>query len=255
MVSNEINSSVGGSLVLTTWFVVFGLLPTQRANGADQFTSKNPSGANSCVEGFSKSFQWQPALMESGLMLSFQHATRMVQAKTRRELGGPFFSDYFESVSTIHTWNDSNSILTNYVGHPMMGAVAGYIQIFNDPRGRCLKFEPSSRSYWKSRLKAMAWSAAYSTQFEIGPISEASIGNVGKQPPTMGVVDLVVTPIGGFAVTLLEDFVDRRFISQWERGASPTKARFYRVALNPCRSLANLLRFKRPSYRDARPPL
>ena len=99
----------------------------------------------------------------------------------------------------------------------------------------------------------MAWTAAYSTQYEIGPVSEASIGNVGKHPPTMAVVDLVVTPVAGFAVTLLEDFVDRHFISRWERGTSSKKARFYRVALNPCRSLANLLRFKRPSYRDARP--
>ena len=200
-----------------------------------------------------QSFQWKPALLESGLMLVSQHALRMIQPKTRRELGGPFISDYFESVSTIHTWNDSDSILTNYVGHPMMGAVAGYIQIFNDPRGRCLPFESSSGEYWRSRLKAMAWTAVYSIQYEIGPLSEASIGNVGIHPPTMAVVDLVVTPVGGFAVTLLEDFVDTRFISRWERGTSPAKARFYRVALNPCRSLANLLRFKRPSYRDTRP--
>src|SRR3954447_24039450 len=102
-----------------------------------------------------------------------QHAARMVQPKTRRELGGPFVSDYFESVSTIHTWNDSDSILTNYVGHPMMGAVAGYIQIFNHPRGRCLQFERSSGDYWRSRLKAMAWTAVYSAQYEIGPASEA----------------------------------------------------------------------------------
>src|SRR4051794_24426667 len=108
--------------------------------------------------------------MQSGLMLASQHALRMVQPKTRRELGGPFFSDYFESVSTIHTWNDSDSILTNYVGHPVMGAVAAYIQIFNDPRGRCLQFERSSGGYWRSRLKAMAWAAVYSAQYEIGPV-------------------------------------------------------------------------------------
>ena len=69
----------------------------------------------------------------------------------------------------------------------------------------------------------------------------------------MAVVDLVVTPIGGFAMMLLEDYVDKRFISRWERNTSTMKARFYRIALNPSRSLANLLRIKRPSYRDDRP--
>jgi hypothetical protein len=133
-----------------------------------------------------------------------------------------------------------------------MGAMAGYIQVFNDPRGRNLEFDLSSKRYWKSRLKAMAWSAAYSAQFEIGPLSEASIGNVGKHRPTMAVVDLVVTPVGGFTVMLLEDYLDKRFVSRWEH-VGGMKARFYRVALNPSRSLANLLRGRYPSYRDNRP--
>jgi hypothetical protein len=98
----------------------------------------------------------------------------------------------------------------------------------------------------------MAWSAAYSTQFEIGPISEASIGNVGMRRPKMAVVDLVVTPVGGFTVMLLEDYLDKRFVSRLEQDGG-LKARFFRVALNPSRSLANLLRWKRPSYRDNRP--
>src|SRR3954471_10245222 len=252
MICNEIGRRIGGSLVLLSC-VIFGSVQTQTAIAADRATGGNTSGTDACLKANGQGFQWKPALMQSGLMLASQHALRMVQPKTRRELGGPLFSDWFESVSTIHTWNDSDSILTNYIGHPMMGAVSGYIQIFNDPRGRCLKFDPSSGEYWRSRLKAMAWSAAYSVQYEIGPLGEASIGNVGIHPPTMEVVDLVVTPIGGFAVTLLEDFVDQLFIARWERGTLPGKARFYRVALNPSRSLANMLRFKRPSYRDARP--
>ena len=208
-----------------------------------------PSTPSDAAEGF----QWKPALLESGFFLVLQHSSRMVQAKTRRELGGPFWSDYFESASNIHTWNDSNSILTNYFGHPWMGAMTGYIQVFNDPRGRNLEFDASSGQYWKSRLKAMAWTAAYSVQYEIGPVSEASIGNVGKKSPTMATVDLVMTPVGGFTWMLIEDYVDHRFISRWEQGTSVNKARFLRVALNPGRSVANLLRWKRPSYRDNRP--
>lgn len=197
-------------------------------------------------------FQWGSALAQSGLLLGVQHAGRMVEVKSRQDLGGPFWSDYFESVTNIHTWNDGDHIATNYLGHPIMGALTGYIQVFNDPRGRGLEFNLSSKSYWKSRLKAMAWSAAYSAQFELGPISEASIGNVGKHPPTMAVVDLVVTPVGGFVVMLLEDYADNRFVSRWEQ-CGGKKARFYRTALSPSRSLANLLRWKYPWYRDNRP--
>jgi hypothetical protein len=208
-----------------------------------------PSPTSDAAEGF----QWKPALLESGFFLVLQHSSRMAQAKTRRELGGPFWSDYFESASSIHTWNDGDSILTDYFGHPWMGAITGYIQVFNDPRGRNLEFDASSGQYWKSRLKAMAWTAAYSAQYEIGPVSEASIGNVGKKSPTMAAVDLVVTPVGGFVWMALEDYLDQRFVARWEAETSVNKARFLRVALNPGRSIANLLRWKRPSYRDNRP--
>ena len=89
-----------------------------------------------------------------------------------------------------------------------------------------MEFDVSSGRYWTSRLKAMAWAAAYSAQFESGPISEASIGNVGKQSPTMAGVDLVVPPVGGFPWMMIEDYVDQRFISHWEHGTSVNKVRF-----------------------------
>ena len=66
--------------------------------------------------------------------------------------------------------------------------------------------------------------------------------------------DLVVTPAGGFGLIVLEDFLDKRFVARWETGGSPSfRMRMVRVLLNPNRSFANLLRFKRPSYRDNRP--
>lgn len=197
-------------------------------------------------------FDWSGALAQSGFFFGIQHGSRFAQKKMRRELGGPFFADYFESVSNIRTWSDEDGILTNYVGHPMMGAIAGYIQVHNDPKGRRLEFA-NTAGYWKSRLKALAWSAAYSTQFEIGPfVSEAALGNVGLHPPTMAWVDLVMTPFGGFGLMVLEDWVDRRWIANLERGGG-FKARFFRVVLNPSRAVANLMRLKRPSYRDYRP--
>lgn len=198
------------------------------------------------------SFGWKPALAQSGLFLLAQHSARAMQPKTHREFGGPFFRDYVNAASAIHTWHDQDSAFTNYFGHPLMGTITGYVQVFNDPRGQRLEFAAGSREYWKSRFRAMAWSAAYSTQFELGPISEASIGNVGRRPGTMGVTDLVITPIGGFGLMVLEDYLDKRFISRWEGRRSKNAARFLRVALNPGRSMANLLRFKSPSHRDTR---
>ena len=198
-------------------------------------------------------FNWQGALAQSGLFHLFQHSTRMLQHKTRRELGGPFWADYADSVSNIRTWSDQDGIPTNYLGHPALGAVYGYFQVHNDPQGRLLEFAPRSADYWKSRLKALGWSAMNSTQFEIGPLlSEAALGNVGQTPPTMAWVDLVVTPLGGFGMMLLEDYLDQRFVSRIEQSGG-FKARFFRVVLNPNRALANVFRGRLPSHRDSRP--
>lgn len=42
-------------------------------------------------------------------------------------------------------------------------------------------------------------------QFEFGPFSEASIGNVGLRPNTTGWVDHVVTPAGALGIMIAED--------------------------------------------------
>ena len=56
------------------------------------------------------------------------------------------------------------------------------------------------------------WAAAYSLQFEFGPLSEASVGNVGMHPETTGWVDRVVTPVGAFGLIVAEDALDRWFV-------------------------------------------
>lgn len=198
-------------------------------------------------------FDWQAASNQSFFALGIQHGVRMSQGKTRREMGGQFFEDYRNSVSGLGGWGDTDSIFTNYVGHPIQGAVTGYIQIQNDSRGIYEEFGWTS-SYWKSRARAMAWSAFYSTQFELGPVSEASIGNVGKKRGTMGFVDLVMTPVGGVSLIVAEDFIDKKWITKLEAGNGNhlNKRRLWRMALNPQRTLANLLRFKKPWHRDTR---
>jgi hypothetical protein len=198
-------------------------------------------------------FNWGGALKQSGLLLGIQHSLRMLQEKTRNRLDGKWWQDYLTSIEGLQGWNDGNPIITNYVGHPIMGAITGYIQIQNDPQGILLEWAPHDANYWKSRMKAIFWAALYSTQYELGPLGEAMIGNVGFDRGTMGYVDLVVTPTGGLGMILLEDWLDKRVVAKLELGKSERQARFLRVVLNPQRSIANLLRFKRPSHRDTRP--
>jgi len=138
----------------------------------------------------SLTFQWRPALNQSFRFLAAQHGFRfMTEPGTRSELKGPFFRDYLRSVRDLDHWADGDPFLVNYIGHPMMGAVTGYIQRQNDPRYQAVNFGRNAR-YWKSVARSLAFSAVYSTQFEIGPISESSLGNSGKIPGTQGFVDL-----------------------------------------------------------------
>ena len=218
------------------------LIPHREYNVVDQAGEKLAAD---------QSFHWLTAIKQSLLFLGVQHGYAMTQPKTRRDLKGPFFKDYVRSVKSLHGWDDGGRFFTNYVAHPMQGSLFGFIQIQNDPKGINLSFDNSS-AYWRSRLKALAWSAAWSTQFEIGPVSQASIGNVGLHGKQT-YVDLVVTPIGGFGWIVLEDFVDKNIIHMIERRSS---GNFYikiasRTFLNPSRSAANLLRFKKPWYRDS----
>jgi hypothetical protein len=200
-----------------------------------------------------RAFHWRPALIQSGIFLGIQHSFRLAtEPGTREELGGPFLRDYFRSVRAVRGWGDKDPFIVNYVGHPMMGAVTGFIQIQNDARGRVAVF--GTEEYWHSRLRAMAWSTVFSLQFELGPLSEASIGNVGKEPGTMGMVDMVTTPVAGVGLITLEDVLDRYVVLKIERRTSNRIVRILvRSFLNPDRSFANVLRFKPPWHRDNRP--
>ncbi len=199
-------------------------------------------------------FQWEPAIKQGSLFLAIMHGFRLAtEPGTREELRGPFLRDYVASIKGLRGWGDGDPFIVNYVGHPFQGAVSGYIQIQNDPRFRRLEFS-SARPYWTSRLRAMAFAAAFSTQFELGPVSEAAIGNVGKDRRTAGAVDLVVTPLGGLGIMLAEDFLDRFLVRRIEKWTTrPLLRALARGALNPNRSFANLMRFRTLWHRDTRP--
>jgi hypothetical protein len=198
-------------------------------------------------------FHWNKALVEAGFFLGLQHGFRIAtEPSSRANLKGPFFADYFQSASAVRGWSDGDPYIVNYVGHPMMGAVTGYIYVQNDPRGKGQVFGRNP-NYWKSRLRALAFSAAYSVQFELGPVSESSIGNVGLDGKGQGAVDLVVTPVLGFAWQTTEDAMDRLVVEPLERRFKNRVVRLaLRSGLNPSRSFSNALRFKVPWYRDSR---
>lgn len=213
---------------------------------ADKPSGREPSEVSEKAERARAGFRWGSAFKQSLLFLSVQHGYALTQPKTRRDLHGPFLKDYFRSVRALHGWADGGRFFTNYVAHPMEGSLLGFIQVQNDPAGSRLKFNDAG--YWRSRMKAFAWSAAWSTQFEIGPVSQASIGNVGLHGKQT-YVDIVVTPTLGTAMLVAEDALDRYVVGRLERRGKYARI-FARMALNPTRTAANLLRFEKPWHRD-----
>jgi hypothetical protein len=198
---------------------------------------------------------WSGVLAQSALFLGIQQGWRIgFQSTTREALKGKFFDDWYDSVASTHGWGDGDDFLTNYIGHPMAGGVVGNIYVQNDSRGHLTTFGKNP-AYWNSRLKGMLYTAVYSTAFELGPISEASIGNVGHMGNSQsGAVDLVVTPLAGFGWQVGEDILDRYLIVKIEnRIRNPVVLMFARSVLNPTRAFANMMRFRVPWNRDTRP--
>jgi predicted polyphosphate/ATP-dependent NAD kinase len=65
-------------------------------------------------------------------------------------------------------------------------------------------------------------------------------------------VDIVMTPTAGLGLLVAEDALDRYVVERIERRTDSRYARILsRMALNPTRTAANLLRFKKPWHRDA----
>lgn len=197
---------------------------------------------------------WKGALADSFRLLMIEHLGRIAfQPKTRRELGGPFLGDYIRSVKVPDTWDDGDKWYVNYVGHPVHGAAAGFLWLDHEDGAH----DPAmgfSRDYWASRGRALAWATAYSVQFEFGPLSEASIGNVGLRPRTTGWVDHVVTPVGALGFIVAEDSLDRYFITHVESWTKNRMLRaIVRVVFNPSRAMSNLAQGRTLWFRSGRP--
>jgi hypothetical protein len=216
-----------------------------------------PAGQGATLKGSGTedtSIRWRPVLREAAMLFGMTQGFRLItQADTRESLRGPYFRDYFESLKGLGGWGDDDPPLTNYVAHPIQGSVCTWMLVHHDPKGAPLEFE-MNRAYWRSRLKGLGFSAAYSTFYELGPLGDAAIGNLGMRRDYKGMVDVVITPTVGLAWHLTEDALDRYFI-RWleQRTANPVVNALTRTWLNPTRAFANILRFRRPWERETRP--
>lgn len=221
-------------------------------------------------------FHWIRALSESATFLLIEQAyvVHTDFAWVISENGVPFnhyWRDYMQSLSTwTHSgWNDGDPNWFGYVGHPIQGAMTGFIEIQNDPRSRKLVFS-RTKAYWKSRLRAAVWNAVYSTQWNLGAVSEVTVEKYGTKdrPPWnyngsypcsrhcltgVGQIDIVMTPVGGTGWLIGEDFLDQKVVRRVE---AVTRNRLLidstRVALNPIRAGANMLHGQHPWYRSNR---
>ena len=203
------------------------------------------------------SVRWDRVVGQILLFTGIQHGVRLTERKTRRELGGPWLRDWFNSASSLliePTWSDGGGFFTNYVAHPMAGSVYAYIYRQNHPSDLSMLFG-SGGDYVAHLARASTVSALSSLQFELGPLSESSLGNVGIPPhrQKMALVDIVVTPALGAAWMAGEDALDRYVIERLEPKIDNTTFKILiRTFLNPTRSMANVVALEKPWKRHGR---
>ncbi len=230
-------------------------------------------GSGTTSEYGKEGVHWWPVLQQSFYFLLIEHGFRVADDPFLRYLlwHKPFWHDWAASNQHFYfnQWGDGDDFIVNYIGHPMEGGVTGNIFIVNDPKGRSLTFG-RSRAYWMSRLRAMAYSAVYSAQFEAGPIlSESAIGNEGgyfykpgcdpyltcatpgNKPVTnnTGWVDFVITPVVGMGWIVMEDAIETEFVDRVSKGDDRLGWKILRGSLSPTHVMANFVAGKTPWYR------
>lgn len=240
-----------------------GLHPLDTVGMSDTVTISDTNGSSpagyvsvgnlSNEQNSSISVNWKTLFEASTRYLGVMHGFRIVtEAGTRDGLRGNLLGGYFKALGAMHGWSDGDGYFENYLGHPIQGAVSAYIWTNNDPRFSHVQFGKDP-DYWKSRLRAYAFSWAFSEQFEIGPISEASIGQIQRYCCQYGFVDHIITPNLGLAVMVGEDFVDKSVVRRIENHTSNVGIRIAsRIVLNPMQSFANLMSWRYPWHRENR---
>jgi hypothetical protein len=208
---------------------------------------------------------WRQLLISSAVFITWQNTANVYSSYWYRHetLTGKWWERYVNSVTgyKFSVWSDGNPMLDDYVGHPLMGDITNALWIQNDPKGMTLEFS-NTRPYWKSRLREMAFSTVYSTEWKLGPIGESGVGHqgdhlsyeddTGRYRNETGFVSLVTTPVGGTILTVAEDVIDKTVIRRLENfNRNPFLLMGYSF-LTPGKTTGNLLRFRPPWYRDSR---
>jgi hypothetical protein len=200
------------------------------------------------AEAADTSFRWKPAIGSTLLVILTQNLANLTSSRFHDELEGPFLKDWFTSAGALFdsNWDDGNKIQTNYIAHPIGGAVYANNARMNDPKYAALL--PGDRGYGTGVLRSMAFAAAASLMYEIGPVSEASLGNLGmKNPDKQGWVDPVMTPVLGAGWMVLEDVVHQQLLRRVDGQVPYT---ILHIFLNPARTISNLFNFRPPCPRE-----
>ena len=207
---------------------------------------------------------WHQLIISSSVFNAFQNGGNLYTSYWYRyeTTTGKWFQRWFDSDAGWHwdRWHDGNPFVDDYVGHGMMGSITNYLWIQNDPKGMTLEFG-NNKQYWKSRLRAMAFSTAYSFEWKFGPFGEAGVGHngdhsLGQVDVTQngtGDVELVTTPVVGLGWTIAEDLLDKHVVRKFEENPRGPFALLAISLLTPSRATANVLRWRPPWYRDDRP--
>jgi hypothetical protein len=192
------------------------------------------------------------------------------EPKTRDALSGPFFHDWFTTVSTYNfgRWDDDDKFITSNLGHPAQGAIVANIFWQNNDNVRFADQDFHSAAYRKALWQTFLFVTFDAVQWKLGPLSESSIGNVGlpahwyerdcKQlniscEPRTGLNDLVLNEFGGTAMLIGFQWLDKHVQKRIEgRFQSRAVIDTTRMIANPPQTVANIIRFKRPWYRDNR---
>jgi hypothetical protein len=218
-------------------------------------------------------YHWKGLLWESFAFFGVQNTWRLMTDPYLRQLiaDRPFWHDYFSSVAQwdFDRWSDGDDFLVAYIAHPLQGSVTEFIEIQNSPRQRDLRIN-NGKAYWKSRLLAFVWATVYSFDQKFGPLGETAIGNEGGYTYVVGCsfpcqtyvpgvsvvtnntgdVKLVTTPVVGTLWTVTEDSIDLLLDRVQNNDPNALTLKLLRGGLNPARTMANLLRWRKPWYRD-----
>jgi len=205
---------------------------------------------------------WHQLIIEASLYDAFQDMGNLYTGYWYRyeTTHGKWLDRYFNSVAGWRwdRWEDNNPFLDDYIGHPMMGSITNYLWIQNDPKGMTVE-QANDWIYWRSRLRALAFSTAFSFMWKFSPFGEAGIGHNGDHyfhdkgvvTNETGWVELVTTPAGGFAWTIGEDAIDKHLFRKIAAKPHRPVTLLFASFLTPSRSTANIFRFRPPWYRDA----